>query len=50
MKRASFLVVTLVLASGLATARQDFSQVEIKAERVRGNIYMRKVLPGTEMG
>ncbi|MFQ5694889.1 MAG: MBL fold metallo-hydrolase [Terriglobia bacterium] len=40
MRRASFLVVALVLASGLATARQDFSQVEIKAERVRGSIYM----------
>ena len=34
------LVCLLILGAGLATAQQNFDNVEIKATHVRGNIYM----------
>jgi glyoxylase-like metal-dependent hydrolase (beta-lactamase superfamily II) len=43
MRRVTLLIVTLLVASGMPRARAqapDWSKIEIKAERVAGNVYM----------
>ncbi len=40
MNRISGIAFVLLLSAGVAWGQQDFSNVEIRAERVKGNIYM----------